>query len=213
VTLSQVLTGAVRAVHVMPSGLVITQLAVQFDETATNSPPPQVTSAQPFAAAAIRVVQVTPSSLVITPLGQPTATKRVPLQATPPHCDPEAAVVVHITPSVLDMKAFAPVATYRLFAYVTSYQLPLGVAACVHVIVSVLVVTELIPTAMYAPFAYAIPSMRPPLPGVLDCHCSPGAGAAANDAGAIARNRQPAMAAARSSARIDRRQRGITNRR
>jgi hypothetical protein len=61
VTEVQVLAGAVRAVQVMPSVLVITRF-VPLLLTATKVPFPYVTEFQVFASVAVRAVQVVPSA-------------------------------------------------------------------------------------------------------------------------------------------------------
>ena len=76
------LAGSVRAVQVMPSGLVMTRLPTPLVATATNTScpagPPHVTEPHLLFEAEVREVQVMPSALVMTEpkllLSDPTAT-------------------------------------------------------------------------------------------------------------------------------------------
>ena len=59
----ELFAGVVRAVQVIPSGLVITRLPVPLPAIATNVPLPYVTPYQSLSTAEVRDVQVTPYSL------------------------------------------------------------------------------------------------------------------------------------------------------
>ena len=61
----------VRAVQVIPSGLVITPLLFPLSPTATKIPLPYVTASQKLSDAEVRDAQVIPSGLVITRLPVP----------------------------------------------------------------------------------------------------------------------------------------------
>ena len=160
----------VRAVQVIPSGLVITRLPVPLFATATNRPLPYVTLLQLLSAAEAREVQITPSWLVITRLPVPlfaTATNR-PLPYVTLRQDlfgEGAARAVQVTPPsslvITRLVPFVDTATNRPPPNVTSVQVFASAAVrVVQVTPSGLVTTRFkspvapAPTATNCPWAY-----------------------------------------------------------